>query len=119
MSDDTQQPQGKRERGRPPHVVTDKDRRQVRVMAAMGIPHEDIAHVLGMHRRSLGRHFAHELQTAGTEANAKVAQSLYQQATSAEKPNVVAAIFWLKCRAGWREKDEEEAKTKRERTAEA
>jgi hypothetical protein len=36
-----------------------------------------------------------------TEANAQVAQSLYQQATSGKK--TAATIFWLKTRAGWRE----------------
>jgi hypothetical protein len=35
-----------------------------------------------------------------------VAQSLFQMATSGK--NVVAAIFWLKCRGGWREKSQVE-----------
>ena len=39
-----------------------------------------------------------------TEANAKVAQSLFQMATQGK--NVAAAIFWMKARAGWREKIE-------------
>ena len=42
-----------------------------------------------------------ELDRAATEANAQVAQSLYQQATSGKKTG--ATIFWLKVRAGWRE----------------
>jgi hypothetical protein len=36
-----------------------------------------------------------------SEANAQVAQSLYQQAISGK--NTAATIFWLKTRAGWRE----------------
>jgi len=39
-----------------------------------------------------------------TEANAKVAQSLFQMATQGK--NVAAAIFWMKACAGWREKIE-------------
>ncbi|MEO3475934.1 hypothetical protein AAFN86_29080, partial [Roseomonas sp. CAU 1739] len=42
-----------------------------------------------------------------TEANAKVAQSLFQMATQGK--NVAAAIFWMKARAGWREKQEVDA----------
>ena len=34
----------------------------------------------------------------------KVAQSLFQMATQGK--NVAAAIFWMKARAGWREKHE-------------
>jgi hypothetical protein len=34
----------------------------------------------------------------------KVAQSLFQMATQGK--NVAAAIFWMKARAGWREKQE-------------
>ena len=40
------------------------------------------------------------------EATAKVAQSLYRMAT--EGNNVAAAIFWMKARAGWREKQQVE-----------
>lgn len=38
------------------------------------------------------------------EANLKVAQSLFALATQGK--NVAAAIFWMKARAGWREKHE-------------
>ena len=37
-----------------------------------------------------------------TEANAKVAQTLFTMATVDK--NVAAAIFWMKARGGWREK---------------
>jgi len=43
-----------------------------------------------------------ELDRGGTEATAKVAQSLFRMAT--EGNNVAAAIFWMKARAGWSEK---------------
>ena len=38
------------------------------------------------------------------QATAKVAQSLFHMATVDK--NVAAAIFWMKARAGWREKHE-------------
>lgn len=89
--------------GRPPYDPTDKDRAQVKAMAAMGIPDYEIAKVLQVSGPTMRKYFSHELEVGHIEANAKVAQSLFKQATDATKPNVTAAIFWLKCRAGWRE----------------
>jgi hypothetical protein len=51
---------------------------------------------------TLRKWFRDELDTATIEANARVAQTLYQQATT--PGNIAATIFWLKARAGWREK---------------
>lgn len=95
----------KRTRGRPEHDPSARDRAQVKMLAAMGIPQADIARVVGVSQRTLTKHYKAELETGGIEANAKVAQSLFKQATDPQKPNVAAGIFWLKTRAGWREKD--------------
>jgi hypothetical protein len=73
-------------------------------MAAYGVRQEEIALCLGLRSaKTLRRHFRAELDRASPEANAQVAQSLYQQATSGK--NVAATIFWLKTRGGgaWRE----------------
>lgn len=70
-------------------------------MAAMGITEEDIALVLGISAPTLRKHCAREIEVGHIEANAKVAQSLFKQATDTKKPNVAAAIFWMKARAGW------------------
>lgn len=89
--------------GRPQYAPTDKERAQCKALAAMGVPHSDIAVVLQVSAPTLRRHFRAELDTGAIEANAKVAQSLFRQATDQSKPSVVAAIFWLKVRAGWTE----------------
>jgi len=76
----------------------------VRSMAAYGTRQEDIARCVGLRSaKTLRSHFREELDRAAPEANAQVAQSLYQQATSGK--NVAATIFWLKTRGGgaWRE----------------
>ena len=39
--------------------------------------------------------------TGSVKANSSVAQSLYKMATSGKCP--ASTMFWLKCRAGWRE----------------
>ena len=84
--------------------ATPEQRRTVKTMAGFGVPQEDIAIFLGIDAKTLRKHFRDELDRGVTEANAKVAQSLFQMATQGK--NVAAAIFWMKARAGWREKIE-------------
>ena len=87
---------------RPRFIPNVEQHRLVRSMAAYGIRQEEIARCLGLRSaKTLRRHFREELDRAAPEANARVAQSLYQQATSGKKTG--ATIFWLKVRAGWRE----------------
>jgi hypothetical protein len=71
-------------------------------MCGYGIPEVDIARVLDIDPKTLRKHYRRELDTAFVHANARVAQSLFNQATSGN--NVAAAIFWLKVRAGWRDR---------------
>ena len=52
--------------------------------------------------KTLRKHFRSELDRGSIEANIKVAQTLFTMATVDK--NVAAAIFWMKARAGWREK---------------
>jgi len=94
--------------GRPSYEPTEKDRVQVKMLAAMGVPDYDIAKVMQLSSPTLRKYFYHELESGHIEANAQVAQSLYKMATDREKPNVSAAIFWLKTRARWSEAKEEE-----------
>ena len=87
--------------GRAAFRATDEQRRTVHTMAGYGIPQEEIARVViipttsrPIMRRTLARHFTEEL---ATEANMKIAQSLYRQAVDG---HVTAAIFWCKTRMG-------------------
>jgi len=83
------------------HEPTSETRTKVNVLASVGTPQDQIALVIGISKNTLIKHYRKELDTAMTMANAQVAQSLYQQAKSG---NTAAAIFWLKCRAGWVDK---------------
>ena len=87
---------------RRPFAPTDEQRRMVRAMAGYGVPHEDIALVVRCSAPTLRKRFRDDLDVAVIEANTRVAQCLYQQATT--PGNIAATIFWLKARAGWREK---------------
>jgi hypothetical protein len=85
---------------RPRFIPNVEHRKMVRSMAAYGIPQQEIARCVGLRSaKTLRRHFRDELDRAAPEANAQVAQSLYQQATSGKK--TAATIFWLKVRGGW------------------
>lgn len=83
----------------------DTDRAAVYTMASFGIPRQEIAKVLKISHHTLREHYGDELDSALTRANAAVAKSLFVNAT--EKNNVTAQIFWLKARAGWRDRDPE------------
>lgn len=91
-------------RGRPEFVPTEIHRRTVRAMAAYGVPQKSIASVIGICANTLRLHFAEEIDRAATEANAKIAETLFRVATEGTgRDSVLACMFWLKCRAGWRE----------------
>lgn len=101
-------------RGRPAYEPTPEARRTVKGMAAVGVPAEDIARVLDVDPKTLRKHFRRELDTGSVEANARVAQSLFQKAIGNTPQSTIAAIFWLKTRAGWVEKPAAEAPGKKE-----
>jgi hypothetical protein len=63
----------------------------------------DIACVLAIDEQELQATYAHELDSGGIKANARVAESLYRKATGEGREAVTAAIFWLKTRARWKE----------------
>ena len=84
-----------------PHKPTEETRKTVLAMTGYGIPQTDIATVIGITKPTLEKHYRTELDTGMTIANAKVAESLFNMAT--KKDNATAAIWWTKCRMGWRE----------------
>ena len=86
--------QGKR------HKPTDEDRRLVKTLSAVGVRYIDIADKLEIDHDTLTKHYKKELTEGRMEANAAVAQTLFQQAKAG---NTAAMIFWLKTRAQWRE----------------
>lgn len=86
----------------PAHAPTEQGRKMVCDYASYGICQDDIAAALGICKDTLLKYYRTELDTAVAAANAKVARRLHSLAV--DDGNVAAAIFWLKVRAGWREK---------------
>ena len=95
----------KRKPGSNAYEPDDNDRKQVLVLVGMGLTHDQIAKVMGISDESLRKHFRDELDTGEAKLNAAVAKNLYNIATKQGAGSVAAAIFWMKTRAGWREKD--------------
>jgi hypothetical protein len=89
---------------RPRFNPTAEQKKTVEAMSAYGISEDEVARTMGEHGidpKTLRKHFRHELDIGATKANSAVAQTAYQMATSGKWP--AATIFWLKCRAGWKE----------------
>ena len=92
-----------RSAGKPPHEPTHASRELVKLHAMVGTPQEIIAKVLNIDSKTLRKHYRHELDVALSKANAQVGGALYNKAV---KGDTAAAIFWLKTRAGFRERQE-------------
>jgi hypothetical protein len=89
--------------GRPRHQPDPGLRRQVETLAGFGVPEVDIAGVIEVDPKTLRKHYRKELDGGHVKANAKVAENLYRKATGEGREAVIAAIFWLKTRAHWKE----------------
>lgn len=81
---------------------TEEQRHQVKSMAAVGTPPQDIARYHGVSEKTLRKYYAEEIFRGPVEANAKVGHSLLLMATDRKTP--AATIFWSKARSGWSEK---------------
>jgi hypothetical protein len=85
---------------------TPNDRNTVKVMAAAGIPQDDIAKAIGpkgIDPKTLRKQFRRELDTAMTEVRARIGQALAAKAMEGDVP----AIRWYEIsRLGYSEKRE-------------
>lgn len=75
--------------------------RQVSIMACLGLDPKDIALVLNIEHKMLKLYYAKELKITANIANAMVARTALQMATSGRSPDMTK--FWLKSRAGWQD----------------
>ena len=113
--------------------ASDQDREAVALMVGYGIPLDEIRRVVinpatgkAISKATLTRHFRKEIEQGFAKANAKVAESLFLQATGQPEvvvdgkvvqkerpPNTSAAIWWTKARMGWKASGEsDESKDK-------
>jgi hypothetical protein len=83
---------------------SEEQRKLVTALAGFGLPHGDIAEVIGLSKGSRQTHFREELDLGRIRANFEVAKNLYKMATGPtnERTTLTAAIWWTKVRMGWR-----------------
>ena len=103
--------------GRPSFEPTEEERKLVLALASYGIPQEAMVLLITrpkgkaqlptpISQPTLRKHFRTELDTGEPSVIAKVADALVKTALDRKHPgHVVAARFFLKARAGWRETD--------------
>lgn len=94
---------GKHPGGRPPYQPTEKDRRTVEGMTAMGATSDEVAQVLDIDPKTMRKYFRRELDTGRIVADSKVASNYYWLATQRAHPMAAekAGRFWLMARQGW------------------
>jgi hypothetical protein len=71
-------------------------------MVANGIANEQIAQLLEISADTLTKYYRKELDTGESKAVALMARSLYRRGL---KGDTVAALFWLKAKGKWRDRD--------------
>jgi hypothetical protein len=89
-------------------AVSDEVRERVRYLSGVGVRQDDIARIVGCAPKTLRKRLRDELDCGIAEANATVAGYLFNQVKAG---NITAIIFWLKTRAGWREREGVEEQT--------
>jgi len=92
--------------GKPRMVFTTEERRQVELLAGLGLPIRDISLLVreGINHKTLSEHFELELQRGVAKANARVSQTLFEKAT--KDKDTTAMIWWTKSRMRWTERHE-------------
>jgi hypothetical protein len=90
--------------GQSPYEPTPADRATVKNLVVCGYPQEQIAACLGrrgISEPTLRKHFRRELDTSKSEVDVFATMTIIELM---KRSNLGAACFYLKCRAGWREK---------------
>ncbi len=82
------------------HVRSEAIARDVLAYATVGVPHNDIARLVGSSAATVSKYYGEELALGKARGNAVIAGRLYAKASRGE---LAACIFWLKAQAGWRE----------------
>src|SRR5436305_1399940 len=85
---------------RPPFIVTDQHRAQVRKLSGLALKHDHIAEIIEISPKTLRRHFRKELTVGPIEMKARLSSKLLETALGG---NVPALIFLGKSMLGMRD----------------
>lgn len=101
---------GKKKPGRKAFVPTETERSLVKLAMAIGFTTTQVGRLIrpqegGVSADTVQRHFKEEVAHGLEFVTAAVANSLFAKAIGNSPQSVTAAIFWLKSRAGWKDRD--------------
>ena len=82
------------------YVPTPENRLLVGQLAGYGLTETQIAACLGVTQETVSHHYSEEMRVGRAKGISEVTKSLYRLAIEG---NLGAAIFYLKCQAGWRD----------------
>ena len=91
-------PPRKKNPGSPKHRPTKELRRQVETMAGLGIRQIDMCPVVGVSKPTLEKYYRKELDSGMAKARTRVAQTLFQMATTGR--DFQATKYWLEQQGG-------------------
>jgi hypothetical protein len=83
-----------------PHEPTDEKRKLVESTSGLGLPHEQIAILVGIDDKTLRKYYRTELDTGKAKANGQIAKTLFSKAVAGDTTSL---IWWTKSQMRWSE----------------
>jgi hypothetical protein len=87
------------------HKPTKETRTLVESTSGLGLPHEQIAILVGIDDKTLRKHYREELDLGKAKANGQIAKTLFSKATAGD---TTALIWWTKTQMKWAETQKHE-----------
>lgn len=88
--------------GAPGHKVTEETQKMVENASGIGLPHEQIATLIGITDKTLRKRYRRQLDSGKAKANMQIGSTLY---TEAKKGNPTLLIWWTKTQMGWKSQE--------------
>ncbi len=85
----------------PAHKPTEERRKQVEQASGLGLPHDQIAALIGISDETLRKYYKTELAVGKAKASAQVAKTLFNKAVL--HGDTTAMIWWTKAQMRWAE----------------
>jgi hypothetical protein len=87
------------------HKPTNESRKTVESTSGLGLPHEQIALLVGIDDKTLRKYYREELDLGKAKANGQIAKTLYSKAIGGDTTSL---IWWTKTQMKWAETQKHE-----------
>jgi hypothetical protein len=82
------------------HKPTEETRKMVESTSGLGLPHEQIAILVGIDDKTLRKYYRAELDMGKAKANGQIAKTLFSKAVGGDTTSL---IWWTKTQMRWSE----------------